>query len=204
MPQIGRVEISIMEEDQARLLAFQNGELDLMNMEGPLAPKVLYGGTLTPDMQKKGIKLSRFVDPEISYHYWNLQDPVVGGLGKEKIALRRAMAMAYPVDEEIKVIRNGQAVEAQFPIPPGVVGHDPAYKSSVKYDRRGANALLDKFGYKKGADGFRNAARRQAARDPLCVAARFAVAGRWTRCGRRRSTRSASGWKCRRTSSPSC
>jgi ABC-type transport system substrate-binding protein len=80
MPQIGRVEISIMEEDQSRLLAFQNGELDLMNMEGPLAPKVLNGGTLTPDMQKKGVRLSRFVDPEFSYHFWNLMDPVVGGL----------------------------------------------------------------------------------------------------------------------------
>ena len=155
MPQIGRIEISIMEEDQSRLLAFQNGELDLMNMEGPLAPKVFSGGALTPEMQKKGVKLSRFVDPEISYHYWNLQDPVVGGLSKEKIALRRAMAMAYPVDEEIRVVRNGQAVEAQFPIPPGVVGHDPAYKSSVKYDVAGANALLDKFGYRKGADGYR-------------------------------------------------
>jgi ABC-type transport system substrate-binding protein len=155
MPQVGRIEISIMEEDQSRLLAFQNGELDLMNMEGPLAPKVLVDGGLTPDMKKKGVKLSRFVDPEISYHYWNMKDPVVGGLTKEKIALRRAMAMAYPVAEEIKVVRNGQAVEAQFPIPPGVVGHDPNYRSSVKYDPAAANALLDKFGYKKGADGYR-------------------------------------------------
>ena len=155
MPQVGRIEISIMEEDQSRLLAFQNGELDLMNLEGPLAPKVLNDGALSPEMKKKGVKLSRFVDPEISYHYWNMKDPVVGGLAKEKIALRRAMAMAYPVAEEIKVVRNGQAVEAQFPIPPGVVGHDPAYKSSVKYDPAAANALLDKFGYKKGADGFR-------------------------------------------------
>jgi len=155
MPQIGRIEISIMEEDQSRLLAFQNGELDLMNMEGPLAPKVLNGGTLTPDMQKKGVRLSRFVDPEISYHYWNMMDPVVGGLTNDKIALRRAMAMAYPVEEEIRVVRNNQAIEAQFPIPPGVVGHDPNYKSSVKYDPAAANALLDKFGYKKGADGYR-------------------------------------------------
>ena len=54
MPQIGRIEISIMEEDQSRLLAFQNGELDLMNMEGPLAPKVLNGGTLTPDLAEEG------------------------------------------------------------------------------------------------------------------------------------------------------
>ena len=155
MPQVGRIEISIMEEDQSRLLAFQNGELDLMNLEGPLAPKVLNGGTLTPEMQKKGVKLSRFVDAEINYHYWNLLDPVVGGLTKEKIALRRAMAMAYPVDEEIKVVRNGQAIEAHFPIPPGVVGHDPGYRSSIKYDPAAANALLDKFGYRKGADGWR-------------------------------------------------
>ena len=155
MPQVGRIEISIMEEDQSRLLAFQNGELDLMNMEGPLAPMVLHGGTLTPDMQKKGVRLSRFVDPEISYHYWNLMDPVVGGLTKEKIALRRAMAMAYSVEEEIRVVRNNQAIEAQYPIPPGVVGHDPNYRSGVKYDPAAANALLDKFGYKKGADGWR-------------------------------------------------
>ena len=155
MPQVGRVEISIMEEDQSRLLAFQNGELDLMNLEGPLAPKVMNGATLTPEMQKKGIKLSRFVDPELSYHYWNMMDPVVGGLSKEKIALRRALAMSYDIDEEIRIVRNGQAIEAQFPIPPGVVGNDPNYRSSVKHDPAAANALLDRFGYKKGPDGWR-------------------------------------------------
>lgn len=155
MPQVGRVEISIIEEDQARLLAFQNGELDLMNMEGPLAPNVLDGGKLRPEFASKGVKLSRFVDPEISYHFWNLQDPVVGGLSKEKVALRRAMAMAYNVNEEIRVVRNDQAVEMQYPIPPGVVGHDAHYKYSVRYDPVGANALLDRFGYKKGADGYR-------------------------------------------------
>jgi len=155
MPQVGRVEISIMEEDQSRLLAFQNGELDLMNLEGPLAPKVMNGATLTPEMQKKGVKLSRFVDPELSYHYWNMMDPVVGGLSKEKIALRRALAMSYDIDEEIRIVRNGQAIEAQFPIPPGVVGNDPNYRTSVKHDPAAANALLDRFGYKKGSDGWR-------------------------------------------------
>ncbi|TMH69462.1 MAG: heme-binding protein [Betaproteobacteria bacterium] len=155
MPQVGRVEISIIEEDQARLLAFQKGELDMMNMEGPLAPNVLDGDKLKPELAKKGIKLSRFVDPEISYHFWNLQDPVIGGYTKERIALRRAMAMSYNTAEEIKVVRNGQAVEINFPIPPGVVGHDPGYKGGIQYDPAGANALLDRFGYKKGADGWR-------------------------------------------------
>ena len=155
MPQVGRIEISIIEEDQARLLAFQKGELDIMNMEGPLAPNVLDGDKLKPELAQKGIKLSRFVDPEISYHFWNLQDPVIGGLSKERIALRRAMAMAYSPAEEIKVVRNGQAVEINYPIPPGVVGHDPSYRGGIKYDPAAANALLDRFGYKKGADGWR-------------------------------------------------
>ena len=155
MPQVGRVEISIIEEDQSRLLAFQNGELDIMNLEGPLAPNVLAGDKLRPEFAQKGVRLSRIIDPEISYLYWNMQDPVVGGLTKEKIALRRAMAMSYPVHEDIKVVRNGQAVEARFPIPPGVVGHQPNWQPTIRYDPAGANALLDKFGYKKGSDGYR-------------------------------------------------
>jgi ABC-type transport system substrate-binding protein len=155
MPAIGRVEISIIEEDQARLLAFQGDEIDLMNMEGPLAPRVLDGANLKPELKAKGVKLARIIDPELSYTYWNMQDPVVGGLSKEKIALRRAMAMSYDVAEEIKVIRNGQAVEARYPIPPGVVGHDPAWKGGINYDPAGANKLLDAFGYKRGADGWR-------------------------------------------------
>jgi ABC-type transport system substrate-binding protein len=155
MPAVGRVEISIIEEDQARWLAFQNRELDIMNMEGPLAPQALVDGKLKPELAVKGIRLDRIVDPEISYVYWNLTDPVVGGLSKEKVALRRAMAMSYNVEQDIKVIRNGQAVAATYPIPPGVVGNVAGWKSSVKYDPAGANALLDKFGYRRGADGFR-------------------------------------------------
>jgi oligopeptide transport system substrate-binding protein len=156
MPQVGRVEVSIIEEDQARLLAFQSGELDLMDLGGPLAPNVLDGDKLKPEFAKKGIKLSRIIDPAIIYHYWNMQDPIVGGMTKEKIALRRAMALAYNVDEEVKIVRNSQAIEAEYPIPPGVVGYDAAYRSPVKHDVVTANKLLDTFGYKKGADGWRN------------------------------------------------
>ena len=155
MPQVGRVEVYIMEEDQSRWLAFQNGELDIMNMEGPMAPNAIQDGKLKPELAAKGIRLDRIIDPEIRYIYWNMLDPVVGGLAKEKIALRRALAMSYDVEAEIKVVRNGQAVEANYPIPPGVVGHVTNWKSTLKYDPVTANALLDKFGYKKGADGWR-------------------------------------------------
>ncbi len=155
MPQIGAVEVSVIEEDQSRWLAFQNGELDLLNMEGPLAPRALPGDQLSPELSTRGVRLNRIVDPEIMYTYWNMQDPVVGGMSKEKIALRRAMAMAYDVAEEIRVIHNGQAVAAQYLVPPGVVGHDAQFRSGIRHDPAAANALLDKFGYRKGADGWR-------------------------------------------------
>ena len=155
IPLVDRVEVFVMEEDQARWLAFRNGEVDLMNMEGPLAPNAIVGGKLRSELAAKGVQLQRIVDPEINFIYWNMQDPDLGGFTKDKIALRRALAMSYDVDEEIRVIRNEQAVAATTPIPPGVVGHFPDWKTAIKYDPVGANALLDRFGYKRGADGWR-------------------------------------------------
>ena len=155
MPQIGRIDIRVMVEDQSRWLSFIDKQVDLVELQGPLAPKALLNGKLRPELAAQGIQLSRIIDPEISYNYWNLLDPVVGGLSKEKIALRRAIAMAYNPQEEINIVWNGEAVALEYPIPPGVVGYDPDYRSSVHYDPKLANALLDRFGYKKGADGYR-------------------------------------------------
>ncbi|WP_426105564.1 ABC transporter substrate-binding protein [Massilia sp. TSP1-1-2] len=155
MPQVARIEISVMLEDQSRWLSFQSGAVDLFWLDGPLAPKAIVDGKLRPELAAKGVQLSRQVDPEITYYYWNLQDPVVGGFSKEKIALRRAIAIAHDVDEEISKVWNGQAQRLDYPIPPGVVGYDPAYKSMLQYDRLLANKLLDRYGYKKGKDGWR-------------------------------------------------
>ncbi|MFD2271245.1 ABC transporter substrate-binding protein [Undibacterium arcticum] len=84
IPQIGRIEISVMLEDQSRWLAFQNREVDLFQLEGPLAPKALAGGKLLPELAAKGVQLSRIIDPETSVYYWNMQDSVTGGFSKEK------------------------------------------------------------------------------------------------------------------------
>ena len=156
LPRIGGVEISIMEETQSRWLAFQRGDTDIEYQLAEVAPTFITAdGQLKPEFAKRGIKLERSVDPEIIYLYFNMQDKTVGGLEKEKIALRRAIAMAYRIEDQIRIIRKGQSIRAQYPIPPGVAGHDPGYRSSLVHDPRAANALLDKFGYRKGADGYR-------------------------------------------------
>jgi ABC-type transport system substrate-binding protein len=156
LPRIGGVEISIMEETQSRWLAFQRGDTDIEYQLAEVAPTFLTAdGRLKPEFTARGIKLERTIDPEIIYLYFNMQDKTVGGLGKEKIALRRAIAMAYKIEDQIRIIRKGQSIRAQYPIPPGVAGHDPDYRSSIAYDPRAANALLDRFGYRKGTDGYR-------------------------------------------------
>jgi ABC-type transport system substrate-binding protein len=42
-----------------------------------------------------------------------------------------------------------------MPIPAGVVGHDPRYRSINAFDPALANRLLDRFGYAKGKGGWR-------------------------------------------------
>jgi ABC-type transport system substrate-binding protein len=155
MPQIGRVEISIIQEEQSRWLAFADKQIDLDFLPQLAAPKVMNGDKLKPEYAQQGIHLYRALEPGITYTIFDMTDPVVGGYGKEKIALRRAIAMAYNTQEEISLIRNGQAIQSEMLIPPGVAGFDPHYRSSIGYDPVLANKLLDYLGYKRGADGYR-------------------------------------------------
>jgi ABC-type transport system substrate-binding protein len=156
MPQIGRVEISIIEESQSAWLAFSQKELDYLNVPATFRPEV-FGpdNQLLPKWTEQGVSLFRAIEPEVTYSFFNFRDPLVGGFSKEKIALRRAINMAYKLEDEIRVIRKNQAVEAHMPIPAGVVGHDPSYRSINRYDPDLANRLLDRFGYKRGPDGYR-------------------------------------------------
>lgn len=157
MPQIGKVNISIIEEEQSRWLAFQSKQLDFDKLTSSSIPKVLdQNNQLKPAMRQKGIRLYPNKEAEITYTMLNMRDPIIGGNNLDKIALRRAIAMSFNVDEYIRILRKGQAVKAEMLVPAGVNGHNPKYRSSIGYNPSLANKLLDHFGYKKGADGYRN------------------------------------------------
>ena len=155
MPQIGEIDIQVMEEGQSRWLSFIKDEVDLFALDGELTVQALQDGKLKPELIKKGVQLSRITDPSIDYHYWNMQNPIVGGLSKDKIALRRAMAMAFSADNYINILQKGDSQKLQAPIPSGVVGYDPNYRSSIPYSVKAANLLLDRYHYKVAADGWR-------------------------------------------------
>ena len=157
LPQIGRIEIAIVEESNPRLLMFNAGQLDILEVPVDLAPKMIDDkGILLPEYSLRGMRLERASTLTTSFGYFNMEDPVVGGYTPEKIALRRAICTAYNVPDDIRVIRNGQALAATQPIPPDVEGHVAGYKGLASYDPKTARGLLDKFGYKdRDGDGFR-------------------------------------------------
>ncbi|HSV18800.1 MAG TPA: ABC transporter substrate-binding protein [Casimicrobiaceae bacterium] len=155
LPLAGTVDISVLEEAQPRLLSFQQGNLDLLELPASLADNVLDGEALRPLYAHKGVKLHRQVDPAMSFYFFNMDDAVVGGYTPEKVALRRAIGLAFDRAAYIKTIANGQAVPATQLLPPSIPGYD-ASRKPLPYDPAGARALLDKFGYKdRDGDGFR-------------------------------------------------
>src|SRR5207249_960861 len=93
--------------------------LDYINVPPALPPNAFDGDKLKPELAQQGITHYRAIDPEITYTAFNVRDPIVGGFAKEKIALRRALAMAYDVDREVEGLRKRQAVHARMPIPEG-------------------------------------------------------------------------------------
>ncbi len=162
LPQIKRINISIIEEEQPTWLAFLNGQLDLAGIPQTaykdalvMNPKDPLDVTLAKKYVDQGISLQRNKALEIVFQFFNMEDPVVGGYDAKHIALRRAIAMGFPRNETIARIRHGQAVPVEYAIPEGVAGNNPNIKSAIRYDPAKANALLDAAGYKVGTDGYR-------------------------------------------------
>ncbi|HUP30125.1 MAG TPA: ABC transporter substrate-binding protein [Usitatibacter sp.] len=157
LPMVDRVEISIIEESQPRWLAFLNDELDWINLPYEFLNMALPGGRLSPELARRGIRHIPDIELVTVYTYLNMKDPVWGGYAPEKVALRRALSLAYSNDEDVNLVRNGTAIEAQSLVPPGVLGYDPAYNLGNTFDIARAKALLDMFGYvDRDGDGWRD------------------------------------------------
>ncbi len=158
LPQLDRVEIYPIEDEQPRYLAFVNMEHDLLDeLHAGFVHQVLPNGKLSAAMEKRGVSVFREEQPEFTYDSFNLDDPVIGGYTPERVALRRALVHAHDRTQEINIIRKQQALPAQSPVPPGIVGYDPQFRSpATDHDAPKAKALLDMFGYvDRDGDGWR-------------------------------------------------
>ncbi|PTT93152.1 bicyclomycin resistance protein [Pelomonas sp. HMWF004] len=159
IPMIDRVVIDVIIENQPRWLAFLADEHDFIErMPEEFITQAAPGGKLAPNLAKRGMQAVFTLAPDVTLTCFNMDDPVVGGLAPEKVALRRALSLAYDVNKELRLARRGQGVPAQGPLKPHTTGYDAAFKSTMsEYDPARAKALLDLYGYvDKNGDGWRD------------------------------------------------
>ncbi len=158
LPMVDKVEITIIEEAQPRWLSFLNEQTDLiLGVPNEFAYIATPNNKLAPNLRKRGIVMEQVPALDLTYAYFNMEDPVVGGYDPERVALRRAISLAYNTRDEIAIIRKGQAIPADTPFSPGVAGYEPGFRTTMsEYDVAKAKALLDMFGYvDRDADGYR-------------------------------------------------
>ncbi|HUN93166.1 MAG TPA: ABC transporter substrate-binding protein [Burkholderiaceae bacterium] len=157
LPMIDRVEISPIEESQPRWLAFLNDEHDLLErMPRDLATLAVAGAMPTPTLQRRHVQVLRAPEIDVTILVYNIDDAAIGGYAPAQVALRRAINLGFNVDEVIRSIYRYQAVPAQTLVQPGTALYDATIRTeNGDYDPVRANALLDIYGYRRGADGWR-------------------------------------------------
>ena len=145
LPMVDEVQVSIIQESQPQWLSFVNAEIDgLVTQAGQLPPEfgsiAAPNGKIAPHLAKRSIQMTRSVQADNTVEYFNMEDPVVGGYTPDKVALRRAVQLAYDVGREIRLIRRGLGVPAQSPMAPYTSGYDPAYSQKPATTTRRARA----------------------------------------------------------------
>ena len=163
LPLIGRIEIFPIEEEQPRWLAYLNNEYDYIRpIPTPFIDSAMPGGKLAPTLARRGMMVRPDEVAWLTYTTFNMSEKidgkvnVVGGYSAERIALRRAISMAYPVDEEISIVEKNQAIRAYSPIAEGMAGYVNERAAWLDYNPAKARALLDMYGFiDRDGDGWR-------------------------------------------------
>lgn len=176
LPQLDRVEIYPMDQSQPRFLSFMSGTHDLIQ-ELPMSfiGEVFPAGELAPALAAADVRVQQVVAASIWYAQFNMEDPVVGGYTAERVALRRAITLAFDRPQAIAVLEKDQALPAHGPIPPDLIGYDPTLVSDQQdYDPARAAALLDLYGWVDAdGDGWRD----QPDGTPLTIDYMYTVGG---------------------------
>jgi len=158
LPLLDEVQIAIITESQPRWLAFAGGELDLLELPTEMAPHAMPRGRLAPALHKRGVQAFASSGSDVKFSYFNLDDAQIGGLQPARVALRRAIVLAYDNEAELRLVFKGQGVLAQSMLPPAVYGYEPGLRSEAsRSDPARAQALLDLYGYdRRDAEGYRS------------------------------------------------
>ena len=157
LPLVDEIVLEVVEEDQPRWLTFLDGSYAWLAVPGPYASIAAPHGELAPFLRRKGVRLQTSLRSDMGMTFFFMEHPLVGGYTPEKVALRRAIGLAFDGNAYIRRVLGGLAVPAQSTIAPFTSGYDATYKSEMSdHDPARAKALLDLYGYvDRNGDGWR-------------------------------------------------
>lgn len=148
LPLADKIICSNIRQSFTSWLLFLQGELDISALNKDNSDLVSGGGTLSPALRERGIKLVQNKEFEIQYVGFSFTDEHL----RKNLKLRQALTAAYNVPLRIKHA-NDLAIPAIGPIPPGVAGYDEKLRENmIKYDLEKARRLLAEAGYPNGID----------------------------------------------------
>ena len=162
LPFIQRIEYRLEKEQIPRFGKFLQGYYDssrvVTETGGGIVPEsfdqVVQNGEITPAMAARGMRLRKSVTPGLYYIGFNMTDPTVGhAAGERGRKLRQALSLVIDSREFARLFMNGSGAPANSMLPPGIFGHDAAYRNPYRQvDAARARALLAEAGYPGGID----------------------------------------------------
>lgn len=142
-PSAKKVIVSIIPDASTQNLMYQNGELDILDLEN--LDSAIVESTYKTVYADRLLKASRV---GITYMSFNANNPYLSDVN-----VRRAIQMAVDVDTIVSSVYGGDAVVENGIIPTGVWGHNDDLQRAP-FDVQGAKALLKEAGYAEGEISF--------------------------------------------------
>jgi len=154
LPLVDKAVFTTVREATTAWNLFLQGYLDVFAVDNETYSQVMARpGELSPEMEQRGVTLTRTTDPRIDYFAFNMEDPVWGGYGPAQRKLRQAVSLTLDAQSSIDLFSQGNGIPAEFIVPPGVFGYDPGYRNPYRRDDLArAKQLLEEAGYPGGVD----------------------------------------------------
>lgn len=140
-PSAKRVEISIIPDANTMNMAYQNGELDIIDLDK--LDSSIVESTYKTQYADKLVSVNR-----VGISYFTLNENIAPF---DDVRVRKAMQMAINRQELLDVVYGGNGNVEDGIFPRGLLTHNADLEGTIAYDPEGAKALLAEAGY---ADGF--------------------------------------------------
>ncbi|HOX17317.1 MAG TPA: ABC transporter substrate-binding protein [Spirochaetales bacterium] len=148
LPLVGTVNYHVIQEGSTQWLKLMTGELDSSGIPTEQFDRAVENNELAPKFRAIGLWLDINPRLDVTYDFFNMEDPVWGAPNPNGTLLRLAVQAAIPRDQVIKIFYNNAALAAQTLIPPGLGGYDPTWKNpNADFNPEKARTLIAQAGY---------------------------------------------------------